>query len=73
MKNDVPQMFVSEHLPADARAILQRAAATRLDGDPMARRKAIDQATKVVRRMYPAYFKPRTAEEIEFNRMTNKE
>ena len=57
MKIDVPQMFVSELLPPDARTILQRAAATRIDADPMARKKAIDRANKEVRRMYPKFFK----------------
>lgn len=61
--NDVPQLFVCELLPAEARAILQRAAATRIpDHDPMARTKAINQANKKVRRMYPAYFQPEIAD-----------
>lgn len=58
MKNDAPQeQFVCEVLPADARAILQRAAATRITDDPMARTKAIARATKTVKLMYPNCFK----------------
>lgn len=47
----------SELLPADAREILQRAAATPVSGkNPLARTKAIEQANQKVRAMYPKLF-----------------
>lgn len=44
-------------LPEDARAILQRAACTPIPpDDPLARQKAVEEANRRVRRMYPEYF-----------------
>jgi hypothetical protein len=47
----------NEILPADAREILQQAARTpNTQREPLARTKAIEQATTRVRRMYPKFF-----------------
>lgn len=47
----------SELLPADAREILQRAASVPVTkGAPLARTKAIEQANKKIRAMYPNFF-----------------
>lgn len=44
-------------LPADAVALLQRAAQTPITADdPLARVKAIEQATKRIKRDYPNHF-----------------
>jgi hypothetical protein len=44
-------------LPEDARSMLQRAACTpNPPDDPLARQKAIEEANRRVRRMYPEYF-----------------
>jgi len=49
---------VSEHLPFDARALLVRAAKTPItNGDPLARVRAIEQASDSVRHHYPYFFK----------------
>lgn len=46
-------------LPPTAIALLQRAACTPIPAyDPLARIKAIEQATSLVRAMYPFHFKP---------------
>lgn len=47
----------SRLLPEDARAVLQRAACTPIPpDDPLARQKAVEEANRRVRRMYPEYF-----------------
>lgn len=54
-----PTPFPTTHavLPADAIALLQRAARTPIPvSDPLARVRAIEQATKRVQQQYPAYF-----------------
>lgn len=43
-------------LPPDAIAILQRAAKSET-GTPMQRRKAMEEAEKRVKRMYPQFFR----------------
>ncbi len=46
-------------LPADAVAILQRAARTEIpSGQPLARKKALAGALRRVKAMYPQFFKP---------------
>lgn len=44
-------------LPAEAMEALRRAAATPIDKDPMARRKAIDRVIDRLRQTYPERFK----------------
>lgn len=54
MKQPLPPHSV---LPVEAIALLQRAAKTPVtDADPLARVKAIEQATAKVKREYPTYF-----------------
>lgn len=56
MTTNAPR-FVSTLLPEDARAILRRAAATHIPADDtLARQKAIDEANRRVRRLYPQLF-----------------
>jgi len=44
-------------LPDHAREILQHAAATPIpDGQPLARKKALDAANRRVRKLYPKFF-----------------
>ncbi len=53
----MPAPLEPKILPADAREILQQAARTpNTERDPLARTKAIEQATARVRRMYPKFF-----------------
>lgn len=57
MQDHASQYWTSKLLPEDARAILQRASATRIPpDDPLARLKAIEEAYARVRRMYPQFF-----------------
>lgn len=57
MTTGVPHFFHSRLLPEDARAMLQRAARTPIPpDDPLARQKAVEEANRRVRRMYPEYF-----------------
>jgi hypothetical protein len=51
--------YVSRILPESARAKLIRAAATPIEEDPLARRKAIEEATRIIRQQFPSYFKKR--------------
>lgn len=53
-------------LPAAAIALLQRAAQTPITADdPLARVKAIEQATKRVRQQYPSFFQEYQHHETE--------
>jgi hypothetical protein len=45
-------------LPEEARAILQRAASTHIpSNDPLARQKAIEDANRKVRNLFPEFFR----------------
>lgn len=46
----------SHLLPESARARLMKAAATPIGDDPLARRKAIEIVTNLIKTQYPQYF-----------------
>jgi hypothetical protein len=53
---------VSLHLPFDARTQLVRASQTPItNGDPLARVRAVNQASEQVQRQYPNYFTKETS------------
>lgn len=52
------EKIAAKVLPLDAARLLQKAAQTPIPAhDPLARVKAIDKATALVKRMYPKYFR----------------
>lgn len=57
MNNRALPSPTSRLLPEDARAMLQRAARTDIPrNDPLARQKAIEEAHRKVRTLYPEFF-----------------
>ena len=53
---------VSEHLPFNVRMQLVRASQTPItNGDPLARVRAVDQASDHVRSQYPEFFQKETS------------
>lgn len=57
MSNKLLKNQVSEHLPFEARTRLIRATQTRIpDDDPLARVRAIDEASTFAKTHYPRYF-----------------
>lgn len=58
MSENLKTPWVCEHLPYYARDQLVRASKTPLtNGDPLARVRAIEQASETVRNHYPHFFK----------------